>query len=537
MLGLATSLRGGAVGVGKAASLLPPLATLAVATTTKQVSIALLTGIWSGCLLLNDFKPLVAFLRTFDKYIIDAVADPEHAAVLLFTFILGGTIALVQKGGGALGLAKLLKRFATDASSCLRTAALLACLIFFDDYSSILIVGNSFRPLVGMLGVCVEKFAFVCHTMGVCLSSMSPVSSWIGLEVGALSAACATIGSDALPDPFLLCMQSIPYRIFPLAMLAFVVALLTTDKDFGAMKKAMEQTPQKQASQQDEGSAIAPGPLDPLPSTPLRATNAIVPFMTIIIAAFSGMVIDGKNALTKMGTAGPHSLVAALSACDSVKALLWGSTLGGVVAVTLLLSQKIMNLGDAVTAFTEGMREVIEPCVVLSLAWALGSIIAATGTATFLASALTSGGLPAWGLAPLTSVLAYVISFATGSSFGTMGILFPLVGPLAWTLGGQSVPMLTHCFGAVLGGCIFGNVFSPIADTTVLTVLATRCTLPNHVATAAPYALLVGGLSLLVGDMSISLGLLGPVGALAAVVALQTAALSIFGRRPNKKDE
>ena len=186
---------------------------------------------------------------------------------------------------------------------------------------------------------------------------------------------------------------------------------------------------------------------------------------------------------------------------------------------------------------------------VLALAWALGGIIGAAGTADFIAAALTRGGLPAWALPASTSLLAYLISFATGSSFGTMGILFPLVGPLAWTLGGGDQKLLTHCFGAVLGGSLFGNallrrrnrsfprpthppqVFSPIADTTILTQLATKVPLTDHVRTAGPYALLVGGLCLVLGDVGVGLGLFPPVVGLGLIVAAQTAALRVFGKR------
>jgi Na+/H+ antiporter NhaC len=132
---VALKLKGGSVGVGSFASVIPPVATLAVALLTKQVAVALLCGIFSGCMLLYDLNPAVAMLRCFDTFIINAIADKGHTTVILFNLILGGTIGLVQKGGGALGLAQALKRFAKDAQSCLATTVALAALIFFDDYA------------------------------------------------------------------------------------------------------------------------------------------------------------------------------------------------------------------------------------------------------------------------------------------------------------------------------------------------------------------------------------------------------------------
>jgi Na+/H+ antiporter NhaC len=139
--------------------------------------------------------------------------------------------------------------------------------------------------------------------------------------------------------------------------------------------------------------------------------------------------------------------------------------------------------------------------------------------------------IKAWGLPCIASLLSYVISFATGSSFGTMGILFPLIGPLAWALGGGSTTLLLHCFGSVYGGSLFGNMFSPIADTSILTSLACRINLQEHVTTAGPYACLVGLSCLLLGDLPVGLGVYGPFAALGVIWTAQTAVLSFFGKR------
>ena len=268
---------------------------------------------------------------------------------------------------------------------------------------------------------------------------------------------------------------------------------------------------------------------------PSAARTCFFSLSTIIAGTLGGMVLGGRADIAAQpgfvkGT--PISLVQALSNGDSVVALLWGSTLGMLSAMMLLLGQKLLDLSTAMETFVKGMGDVIEPIIVLSLAWALGGIITATGTADFIAQGLTAGGLPAWGLPAITTILSYLISFATGSSFGTMGILFPLIGPLAWQLGGGDVNILKHCFGCVLGGSLFGNVFSPIADTTILTQLATRVPLQDHVATTVPYAALIGILAIVLGDLPIGLGLYGPFVAIGAIIAAQTAFLSIFGKKP-----
>ncbi|CAN0584118.1 unnamed protein product, partial [Ectocarpus sp. 12 AP-2014] len=165
-------------------SLLPPLVTLAISILYRQVLVALLVGIWAGALLVSGFNPLGAFLRTFDTYFVGAFVGEGNAEVLLFTFLLGGTIGLVQRSGGALGLANALKGFMGTRTRGQVCTVALGCLIFFDDYSSILIVGNSLRDVVKTVGVSPEKFAWLVHSVGVALASLSPISSWVGLQIG-----------------------------------------------------------------------------------------------------------------------------------------------------------------------------------------------------------------------------------------------------------------------------------------------------------------------------------------------------------------
>jgi len=188
-----------------------------------------------------------------------------------------------------------------------------------------------------------------------------------------------------------------------------------------------------------------------------------------------------------------------------------------------------MSLEDAMGAWVEGAKDVLEPTIVLVLAWALGAVIADVGTADFLAGALQAG-LPAWALPALVSALCYVISFASGSAIGTMGIVFPLVGPLAMRLGGGSLGFLHQCFGSIMGGSLFGNICSPLSDTTILTVLATRCSLPLHISTLLGYTCLVGAIALIFGDLAVGLGLYGPLVALGVCGALMAVIKVVVGR-------
>jgi len=520
--------------VGSWVSILPPVVALGASVALKQVIIALLLGVWSGCLILAHGNPLLALMRTFDRYLVDAFNAPDHAGVLLFTFLLGGTIGVVQKAGGGIALARLLQTYMSTARRALVCAWALCNLIFFDDYSSVLIVGNSIRPALDELGAPAERLGLIVHIMGVALTSLSPVSSWIGLQIGNVAAVYKQL--ELKTDPFVATMASIPYRFLPVLLLLLVPILLASGKDLGPMARYAlpEHPPARRAIH--SAAEVEPsdeGPLAPKKGVPYRAVNALLPFGTIALGTFGGMLYDGvaKIRAYPLERRPLINLVNVLSASDSVNALVWSSAAGWLVSMGLVISQGVLSLDEAVQAWVEGMKDVLEPMFVLLLAWALGDVISHVQTADFLARALTDG-LPRWSLPALVAVLAHVISYACGSSFGTMGIILPLVGPLAHKLGGGDPAYLLHCIAAVLGGSTFGNICSPISDTTILTVLATKCGMQAHIATITPYALLCAGLALMLGHVPVALQWYGPLTGIALSTITMVAIVGFFGNRP-----
>lgn len=518
-------------------STLPPLVALAASVATKQVILALLLAVWTGAALTQQggrARALRATLRTFDKYLLDALADRDHAAVVLFTFLLGGTIGIVAKSGGGQGLAKLLSRFMTSATSAVRVAFALCSLVFFDDYSSILVVGNSLSPAMPALGVPPERLALIVHIMGVSLASLSPVSSWIGLQIGYVADLFRQLDVDY--DPFVFAMRTVPYRFLPLLLLAVLALTMITQRDIGPMARVA--APSSRAAVRGKpaaatAAAAPPGPLEPNPGTDLRAINALLPFGTIVVSTFAGMLMDGASKIRAMPLEArpPLTLMRMLGECDSLRALVWSSAAGWLVSLSLVLAQKTLSCAEAMEAFVEGIKDVVEPTLVLLLAWALGAVISDVGTASFLSSALDAG-MPRWALPSIVALLAHAVSYACGSSFGTMGILLPLIGPLAFSLGGGDVPYLQHCVAAVLGGATFGNICSPISDTTVLTVLSTKCALPSHVGTITPYVVLAAATGLALCSLPVALGLYGPWVALGLSVAALWAVLVLAGSKP-----
>ncbi|DAZ92387.1 TPA: hypothetical protein N0F65_003770 [Lagenidium giganteum] len=522
-------------------SLLPPLITLIMSAVLSQVLIALLAGIWVGATIVEHGNPFTGFLRTFDKYWADAFITDGHAGVLLFTIVLGGTIGVVQKGGGGHGLALLAKRFMTTSLRMQLSTWLLCLVIFFDDYSCILIIGSSLRQVLSQTGVSREKFAAIIHTIGVCLPSMAPVSSWIGVEIGYVAAQIKDLKLDW--DPFLTCLSCLHYRFFPILFIALIFITIICEKDFGPMVQFEKDA----AASPIQTNAMTPvmlgpcaspapelGPLEPDTQKPLRWQNAVIPFATIMILTFLGMILDGFSRLYDEDPDGSYGLLDALSSCNSVSALIRASAAGWVLSVVMLLAQRIVTLDQATRAWMEGVKDILDPTLILVLAWALGNVIGEVNVAPYIAS-VVGDGIKKEFLPAIACVLCYIVSFATGSAFGTMAIMFPIISPLSFSISGGDTNNLLQCFGSILGASVFGNTCSPIADTSILASLSAHIPLENHVRSIMPYALLVATISVVGGSLPIGLNILSPFTAFGVCIAVLLLLVFFCGTRVNSR--
>lgn len=520
-------------------SLLPPLVTLILSAVLGQVTVSMLAGIWCGATIVSNGDPFSAFLRTFDYYWVNAFKVDDHAGVLLFTLVLGGTIGVVQKGGGGHGLAIVAKKYMTSSLRMQLSTWLLCLLIFFDDYSCILIVGSSLRQVLSQTGVSREKFAAIIHAVGVCLPSMSPVSAWIGVEIGYVAAQLRDLNLNW--DPFVTCLSCLHYRFFPILFIAFIFITIICEKDFGPMVQFEKDaaaspiysgpmTPTYPGPMDSPKPALAP--LEPDLSKPLRWQNAVLPFLAIVVLTFVGMVFDGLNALATQDPNGSSKILNALSHCDSVSSLIRASAAGWIFAVSLLLLQRIITLDEATKAWMEGIKDILDPTLILTLAWALGSVIGEVSTAPYIAS-VVGDSISKQYLPAITCILCYIVSFAVGSAFGTMAIMFPIIAPLSWSISGGDADNLRQCFGSILGGSVFGNTCSPIADTSILASLSANVPLENHVRSILPYAILVAVVSVAGGSLPIGLKICSTFTAFGICLAVLLLVVFFCGTRVN----
>ncbi|HUP21212.1 MAG TPA: hypothetical protein VM778_14845, partial [Gemmatimonadota bacterium] len=208
-------------------SLLPPLIAILLALVFREVVISLLAGVWLGALFLYDWNPLTALWRTVDEYVVEAIVDPGHAMILVFSLLLGGMVGVISRNGGTYGIVEAITRRATGPISGQLAAYVMGLIIFFDDYSNTLIVGTTMRPVTDRLKVSREKLAYIVDSTAAPVASIALISSWIGFEVGLIGDAVGSLGMEA--EPYLLFVQSIPFRFYPILALVFrevVISLL-----------------------------------------------------------------------------------------------------------------------------------------------------------------------------------------------------------------------------------------------------------------------------------------------------------------------
>jgi Na+/H+ antiporter NhaC len=513
-------------------SVLPPLVAIGLALLIRQVIPALFVGIWVGAWAIAGFTPgglLTSLLATADTFVRDAIAEPAHASVILFTLLVGGMVGVISRNGGMLGIVERIVAFASTARRAMAATVAMGLAIFFDDYANTLVVGNTMRPITDRLRVSREKLAYLVDSTAAPIACIALITTWVGYEVGLIRDAIAELPGLDL-NAYVVFLHSIAYSFYPLLALTLVFAVVATGRDFGPMADAERRArhdgkvaPPTAASERTADDMADVAPSD---AVVCRARNALLPIATLIAGVVGGMFATGEG----------DTLRAVVGTADPYKALIWGSLGGSLVAVAISVLQRTLTLTDAVIAWFSGARAMLLAIVILVLAWALSGVTDILGTADYLVSLLGDRLHP--GLVPaLVFVVAAATAFSTGSSWGTMGILLPLTVPLAWALmqgagmaGPEHMSILYATVAAVMGGAVWGDHCSPISDTTILSSMASQCDHIEHVRTQLPYALSAGLIALLLGALPAGLGVPWwvclPAGML-AIVAL----IASIGRR------
>ena len=502
-------------------TLLPPLVAIGLAFITKETVLSLFVGVFVGEFMLNvnDINIITTAINAFlalGGQVIACMADPWNAGIILQCLLIGGVIQLITKMGGAKALADAFaKRADTPRKAQLFTWILGLC-VFFDDYANSLIVGPIMRPVMDKLKVSREKLAFVVDATAAPVAGIAIISTWIGLEISLIAAGFQSVGATNVTG-FGIFLQTIPYRFYNIFILIFIVISALTLYEFGPMKKA-EQAARKRKDGDKVVIPEAPGfdEVKPVEGIKLSVWNAIIPILTLIVGAlvafywsgYTGILGGEDQALITLMKTSPLSfngIFEALAASDASVALFQAALLASIVAIVMAVGQHILTIEDTISEWIGGMKTIVITGVILLLAWSLGGVIGEVGTADYLVGVL-SGTIPAWIVPALIFILGALISFATGTAYGTMSILMPLAIPLGWAVSSGDMNFTIVCTSGVLTGAIFGDHCSPISDTTILSSMGTSCNHIDHVQTQIYYAIFVACVAIFVGYIPAGLG-------------------------------
>lgn len=539
------------IGLFLSPSFVPPLLAIGLALLTRQIIPALVAGVVAGAFLREGELSFAPLLRTLDHDLVGALADTDHLKIVLFTLLLGGMVGLIGRSGGAGGLVAAIARRARSTRSVQLSTWGAGLLVFFDDYANTLIVGPSMRPLTDRLRISREKLAFIVDATAAPVASVALVSTWIGYEVGLIGDALAAThlaGTDA----YSVFLSSLPYRFYAWLMLAFVAAIAWTGRDFGPMRRAEERAAR--------GEVLRPGS-QPLSRTDLVDAErvapagqavllALGPIVAVTVVTFGSLWTTGRSQLAADGApagtdpagqvlSSVEAIGRVLGAASSFDALLYGASAGVLVALGAALALRRLSLADAMDAFVEGVRSMMLAVLILTLAWMIGGVCDDLGTAA-AAVEWIGGGLSPRFVPAIVFIVSALVSFSTGSSWSTMAVLVPVALPLSsqlalaagWSPADAST-LLFAATGSVLTGSVFGDHCSPLSDTTVMSSMAAGCDHVDHVRTQMTYALVVGAISLLVGDLAVGTGLPPLVGLLFGALLLG-AVLVLLTRRARR---
>ena len=526
-------------------TLIPPLLALLLAFLTRNVILSLFLGVLSGTWMLalvsGDLLGSItgAFFNSTD-YFIGTLADRWDAGIIMQVLVIGALIALITRMGGMRAIADLVVKIAKGPRSAQITMWISSWVIFFDDYANALIIGPIMRPLCDKYRISREKLAYIVDSTAAPVAGIMLISTWIGTELVNINEGLAIAGITGV-SAYGIFIDTIPYRFYNILALFFVFATAFLLRDFGPMLKAEMRArttgetinpgsevmdtekvvdEEKEEIREDHGILKASKKV-----TPPNIWNAIIPVAVLIISAVilfytngAACIMDGGGFVTPEEFAQLsffEQVREAYSASDASIVLFQAGLLACIVALIMGFVERIFTLKDGIETWAHGMKSMLFVCIVLILAWSIGSVIGDLGTAHFLVDNL-SDALPQFIVPALIFIIAAVVSFATGTAYGTMAILLPLCIPLAAAIVGitgmeisNAIPEYTYilmCSSAVLTGAIFGDHSSPISDTSILSSMGAGCSLIDHVMTQIVYALTVG-VVVIAGYILVGLGL------------------------------
>ena len=475
----------------------PAIIAIALALITKQVYLSLFAGIFVGSMLLANGNPIHALGTIFE--VMSAKID---VGILAFLIVLGIIVILLQKSGGSKAYGDWASDKIKTKSGALAATSALGCLIFVDDYFNCLTVGSVMRPVTDKFGVSRAKLAYIIDATAAPVCIIAPISSW-----------ASAVGSQIDGNGLIVFIQTIPFNLYALLTIAFVFYMSLSSFDFGKMRanEMAAASGDLLAGETDLPTEDVVG-IESNPNGKVR--YLIIPIIILIVTcvvsmSYVGFFYDwteGVECLSTVFQGG--TIIDSFANTNSSLALAIGSTLSLIIIMGYYIIAKVVNFKSCMESLTEGFKSMVPAILILVFAWTIGGIMGAKGghlnAKLFIETILASGSFPLWLLPFIFFVLACIISFSTGTSWGTFAVLIPLATAFYMPEGAETVSGTVPVFllvAAILSGGVFGDHISPISDTTIMASSGAQCNHVDHVKTQLPYAGLIAciaGLSYLV---------------------------------------
>ncbi|HIN26290.1 MAG TPA: Na+/H+ antiporter NhaC family protein [Candidatus Marinimicrobia bacterium] len=512
-------------------SVMPPVVAIVLALITRQAHLSLFMGILIG-VCIHTGGIWSGLTTSLDTYLVNSLAgSSSHTSILMFTLAFGGLIGVMSANGGLKGIVAAASKYATNNFRGQLVTAIMGLVIFIDDYSNTLLVGNMMRPFTDSVRISREKLSYLVDSTAAPVASLAAISTWSIFQMSLLDSPYKAHGISA--NLYLTFLQSIPYSFYCIFTLVFLFATVLMRREMGPMHKA-------ETRSQTTGAVLAENAQPMVDESLVREfeesklshwSNGLIPILAVLVITICGLFITGIEGLDN---GSPKTIRNIIGNSNANASLIWGSFLAGFIAIIMSVSGGLLSLIKAMDAWISGVRSMVMACIILVLAWTIGDVCADMKTAEYIVD-LTSGFLTPALLPAVTFFTAAVISFSTGSSWATMSILVPVTVPMSIQLlggeGNQVVqdPIFLSTFAGVLSGSVFGDHCSPISDTTVLSSTASGSDHIDHVRTQLPYALISGVIALLAGYIFTGLGI-SLIVSLSVGLVLVIGVLKIFGK-------
>ncbi len=452
-------------------ALLPPIIAIALALVTKEVYSSLFVGILSGALIYANFNLWEMVLGTFNT-MIGKICDSWNVGILIFLVLLGMMVSMINKAGGTSAYGRWAARHIKSRAGALISTCVLGMVIFIDDYFNCLTVGSVMRPVTDKYRISREKLAYIIDATAAPVCIIAPISSW--------AAAVSSVAPEG--EGLSLFISSIPYNLYALLTLFTVIFMAVLNMDFGKMRTA-EQRASKGLGYPVEELIAAEG------NTRGTVLDLLMPIAVLIVSCVATMVYTGGFFDPESGVY--MNFVDAFAACDASMGLVLGSFIALAATALFYLPRKVITFKQFTDSIVDGFKAMVSAILILIFAWTLSGVTNQLGAKVFVAELVrgAAGGLANF-LPAIIFVIGIGLSFSTGTSWGTFGVLLPIVCAVF-----PSGELMVISVSACLAGAVCGDHCSPISDTTIMASTGANCDHISHVSTQLPYALMVAGVS------------------------------------------